>query len=148
MSTILLESKAAYDTMMKVILGVPIAILLVEACVIASKNAGDVLVLAPAFALIGFIFWSVLPRKYIIYNDRTTIILGGPFSVDIAFSTIKSARKPKGIGFTMNFAGSSASAVELVREKWLSVVISAVNRDIFIEQLEKALLDWKVYNGA
>ncbi len=40
------------------------------------------------------LFWAIILRKYHILNDRVKIILGGPFSLNIPFDSIKQIEYP------------------------------------------------------
>ena len=104
------------------------------------------------FALIPFVLllsWALLPRRYQILEDRIKIVLGSPFSFKIGFDTIKEARKATVWSGTMtiNFVTSVKNVVEVLRSKGMHVAISPSNRELFLEELTKAMANWKKSQG-
>lgn len=89
------------------------------------------------------IFKLVIPQRYQIYNDRIRIVLGGPFALNIALSTVKDVKAASGVkAFAysgVRFATSSKNVVEITRTRGCNYVISPFNRDVFLEQANRAL---------
>ena len=99
-------------------------------------------------AFMAVVFWVIFPRKFCILDSRVKIVLGSPFSLNIPFNSIKAARVPKGLTFGVNFVTtfSSSHAVEIVRKRWLNVNITPVDRELFLENLDRAMDSWKTYD--
>ena len=84
-----------------------------------------------------------MPQRYQVFSDRLRIVFGGPFAWNIPFSTIKEARAASGskaFAYSgVRFATSYKGVVEISRSRGCSVVISPSNKDIFLEQLNRAM---------
>jgi hypothetical protein len=145
MSTLVYESKAAYDTWLKIVLAFPPVLLIIETYFLARESTEDLLIMIATLAFLSIIYYLVLPRGYRIYNDKVAVLLGQPCSFSINFATIKSADRLKGIGFGVNYAGSGRNTITLHRKKRMDVNIAPVDPDIFLSNLEKALQEWKKY---
>jgi hypothetical protein len=90
-------------------------------------------------------YWAIFPRRYCILDNKVKIVLGGPFSFNIPFDNLETARAPEGVTCGINFATcfSSKNAVEIVKKKGLNVNITPGDRELFLENLDKALADWR-----
>jgi len=101
-----------------------------------------------ATILMAAIYWAIFPRKYLILDSRIRIVLGGPFSFNIPFDNLETARAPEGVSLGINFATTflSKHAVEIIRKKGLNVNITPSDRELFLDNLNKALNDWRRYN--
>ena len=143
------EDKPYYDVWFKVILALPLAVILMPGIYSLATNQTEsaMVMLGPAIFLV-LLFWVIIPRRYCILDSKVKIILGGPFSLSIPFNSIKSTGAPKGFAVGVNFVTtfSSGHAVEIVRNKWLNVNITPTNRELFLENLDKALNSWSIYN--
>jgi hypothetical protein len=91
------------------------------------------------------IYWAVMPRKYQVLDSKLRIVLGGPFSFNVAFDTLETAGKPEGVSLGLNFATTFISdhIVEIKRKRGMTVNITPNDRDLFLENLNKAVYDWK-----
>ena len=141
------EDGARYDLWLKLILGSTLLLTLVLGIVFLSFDTAGALVMFGVTVFDALLFNAILPRRYQIYQDRLRIVLGKPFAINIAFSTIEEARPATGsmafVYWGIRLATSSKSVVEIVRSKGLNVVISPANRDAFLEQLRQALKDYR-----
>jgi hypothetical protein len=93
-------------------------------------------------------YWAIFPRKYLILDSKIRIVLGGQFSFNIPFDNLETARAPQGVSLGINFATTflSKHAVEIIRKKGLNINITPSDRELFLENLNKALNDWGRYN--
>ncbi|MFC1905675.1 PH domain-containing protein [Chloroflexota bacterium] len=148
MEKLLYQDKTHKDIWLKLILAIPVIIMLILALIYMVGNdittAYEMLI---SIVFIVAVLWFVIPRQYLIFDDKVKILLGGPFSFNISFNTIKTARIPKGTTFGINFPSSLSSkhAVEILRHRRMSVNITPDNRDLFLQTLEKAMDDWRIY---
>jgi hypothetical protein len=98
------------------------------------------------------LFWLILPRKYQILEEKLRIVLGGPFSFHIPFETIEAAKQlsvAKSATFWgLNFSPTLKNIVGIKRKKGMNVTISPSNPGLFLENLDKAITDWKRIRGA
>jgi hypothetical protein len=138
------------DIGLKLVLSIPIVIILIPALLyLASNDSKTAYEMLAIVVVIVIVIWLILPRQYLIFDDRLKIVLGGPLSFNVPFHTIKTARIPKGTTFGVNFPSSLSSkhVVEIVRNRRMSVTITPDDRDLFLKTLEKALSDWKTYQN-
>jgi hypothetical protein len=131
------------DMWFKLMLGVIPLAFAVGGIVLLFEDTGDALVMFGMAIFYALLFKLIMPQRYQVYSDRMRIVLGGPFAWNIPFSTIKEARTASGSkAFAYNgvrFATSSKGVVEITRSRGCSVVISPSNKDIFLEQLHRAM---------
>ncbi|MEN8613986.1 hypothetical protein ABFB09_01700 [Dehalogenimonas sp. THU2] len=90
------------------------------------------------------LFYFIIPRKYQIFADRLRVVLGGWIKFDVPFSTIRQARVARSIDafvyWGLRMATSGEGVVEILRRGGgLDLVISPIDRDTFLEQLDQAL---------
>ena len=156
MELALYEDRPKYDTWFKLLLGFAPALtiilgFLLYSRVLPSETESEArlgaIVLFATTVLILLIYWAVLPRKFLLLEDRVKIKFG-VFSFNIPFHTIKEVRIAKGSKlFGFNSVTSFRSMIEIVRKRWTSVSISPDNRDLFLAELNKAMADWKRKQG-
>ena len=141
------EDKPNPGKLLIAVLGLPVAIFLVIAIVLLPDDPETGLALAGTAVLIAIIFWIAIPRKYVIYEDRVKIVLGGPLSVGIPFKNIRTARIPKGMFTTgVNWVTSFKNELQIVTRRGWNINITPADRDLFLEHLNKALEEWRLYN--
>lgn len=148
MDSIIYQDDTNKDIWLKLLLAIPVLIILGTAFYLLITN--DVKAAIEMFGvvvLILIIFWLIFPKKYIILDSKVKIVLGGPFSFNIPFKNIKTARIPKGITSGINFPSSFSGkhAVQIVRKKGMNVNITPADRELFLKNLEKAMDDWEKY---
>lgn len=147
MDALIYEDKPRYDIWMKAIIALPLFFILIGAFNLTSEPEAAIGMFATA-VLMAAVYWAVFPRKYCILSSKVRIVLGGPFSFNIPFNTIETARIPKGAAIGINFASSfsSKNAVQIVRRKGLNVNITPSDREAFLENLDKALSNWRSHS--
>ena len=95
----------------------------------------------------GIAIWARLPRKYLIFDNRLKIAMGGPFSTTVPFESIETAGEAtdedfrSSGGFTTGH--SRKNAVLIIRRLESATIITPSNRALFLEHLNKALSEWK-----
>jgi len=146
------EDSAKYDLWVKVLLVlVPVLLLvlglLIYQGVLPNETEAEVrtasIVLFASLAFILLVYWAVLPRRFQILEDRIKVVRGGPFSFSIRFDGVKTARKTRGLAhFGIGFA-TSVNRIEIVRRRGMNVRFSPSNQELFLENLNKALNDWR-----
>ena len=113
---------------------------------VEQPEAGAIVFLASA-ALTAIICWIALPRSYQILDDRVKVILGGPFSFNIPFKSIKEVVYPvKSPIFviSLGFAGSLSSKHCVLIDRGshgMKVMIAPKNAPLFVENLRKTILE-------
>jgi len=138
------EDTPRYDVWLKAIMLLPLFFIAIGAFNLTSEPESAIGMFATA-VLMAAIYWAVFPRKYRILESKVTIVLGGPFSFNIALDNIETARAPEGATIGVNFVTqfSSKNAVQIVRRKGLNVNITPSDRDLFLENLDEALNRWR-----
>ena len=145
MESVIYEEKPEYDGWLRGIMALPVFFILWGAYYLYLREIGGAVGLFATALLMGLIFWAVFPRKYQILDDKIRIALGGQFTFKIPFDNLETAGKPEGVNFGVNFVTTFVSehVVEIKRKKGMNVNITPSNRDLFLENLNKAIHDWK-----
>ena len=143
MKELVYEDTPRYDFWLKLMLGSILALTLILGIVLLATDTVAACAMFGVTLFDGLLFKAILPRRFQILQDRVKIVLGGPLVVNIPLLDISEARRAPGskvfIYWGSRFATSTQSIVEIVRKKGLSVVISPVDADTFLEQLNQAL---------
>jgi len=97
--------------------------------------------------IIGF---ALMPTRYQIFTDRIRIVLGWVLHFDIPFNNIENitaaTRKDLGV-LNLNFINSFSGddIMQIVRKRGANVHITPWERDLFLENLNKAMNEWKTH---
>lgn len=150
MNSLIYQDNTHKDMRLKLVLAIPLIIILAPAFYyVASGDTRTAYELFAIVVVMAIVIWLIIPRQYLILENKVKIVLGGPLSFSIHFNTIKTAHAPRGTTFGINFPTSLSSkhVVEIVRHKRMNVTITPNNRELFLETLQKALGDWRTYNN-
>ena len=136
------EDQAVYDPWLKLVVGIVLGATFVAGLVLISENLGAAFVMLGLTLFDAALFKAILPRKFQIFEDRLTIVLGWSFRIDTPFSNIVDARSVSGTKafayWGLRFATSTRHVVEVIRKKGLNLVVSPANEETFLEQLNRA----------
>ena len=137
------EEQAEYSYWLRILFLIP-AGLIIGAIVFAYNHDYEgFLFLIGESAFFVLLFYAIMPRKYLIYQDKLRIVLGKPFGMNIPYSTIKEVKHSSSIKAFIfggiRFATSTRYIVEIARNKGMNYVISPQKGDTFIEQLNQAI---------
>ena len=145
MDSVIYEDNPHYDAWLKGIMMLPVFFILTGLYYLFTTDIASAVGLFATALLMGAIYWAVFPRKYQILDSKLRIVLGGQFSFNIPFDNLELAGKPEGVSLGINFATTfiSEHIVEIKRKKGMNVNITPGNRDLFLENLNKAVYDWK-----
>jgi hypothetical protein len=145
MDAVIYEESPRYDSLFKGLLVLPVFFIIfgIYYLYIGEVEAG--IGMFAVTVLMFAAFWAVFPRKYQVLDSKLKIVLGGPFSLSVPFDNLETARKPQGATFGINFPTcfSSDRVVAIVRKKGWNINITPNDRDLFLENLDKALQDWR-----
>jgi len=143
--SLIYEDTPRYDVWLKAIMVLPLFFVLIGAFYLAASQPESAIGMFATAVLMAAIYWAVFPRKYRILESKVKIVLGGPFSFNIPFDSIETARAPEGASVGINFPSSfsSKNAVQIVRRKGLNVNITPSDREVFLENLDEALNSWR-----
>ena len=112
----------------------------------SSESSGSLELLIESFIFF-LIFWVILPRKYQVYEDHLRIVLGEPFKIRIGFDQITKIEVTTGTYLTVNLVTRiTRTYVRIVKKRGLSIAITPGNNELFIENANKALSQWKQNN--
>jgi hypothetical protein len=145
MDSVIYEDNPHYDVWLKGIMVLPVFFILIGLYYLFTAQVESAIGLFATAVLMGAIYWAVFPRKYQILDTKIRIVLGGQFSFNVPFDTLETAGKPEGVNLGINFATTFVSqhVVEIKRKKGMNVNITPNDRDLFLENLNKAVYDWK-----
>ena len=150
MELIVYEDRPGYGAAFKAILALPIAILLLVSyqAVTGGQAEGSLVGLAVAAAVV-LLLWLLMPRRYVVMNDRLKVILGGPFAVTVRYDNIRAVSAPPGPLLTMNLATSLSPrrVVYVVCRKGMSLAITPSDRDAFLNHVNTALKSYARSTG-
>lgn len=150
MDSLIYQDNTHKDIWLKLILAIPLALILVPALYsLAENNTETAMQMFGVIIFIVVVFWTIIPRQYLILDNKVKIVFVRPFAFNIPFNTIKTARIAKTTSFGINLPSSLSSkhAVEIIRKKRMGVIITPENRKLFLETLDKALSDWGKYHS-
>ena len=141
-SGLIYDEAAPYDAWLKyIIIGLPLLLIITGVILIPIDVEGTYAMLGDT-VLVGLIFYFVMPRRYQIFEDKIKIVLGGPFKINVPFSTIKELRAAEGyktmVYSGIRYATTTRSPVEILRKRGRDIVISPADRDRFLEQYRLA----------
>lgn len=143
MKNLVYEDIPKYDLWLKLLLYSVLALPFILGVVLLFQDIDGAWVMFGITLFDAMLFKAVLPQRFQIFGDRVRIVLGGPFAFNIPFSNIRDVRLTSSrrvfIYRGIRFATSYRGVVEIVRKKGLSLVISPVSGDLFVEQFNQAL---------
>ena len=139
---VIFEDKPVYDKLNKYLIGGILAIPLIVVIVLLTQDILGAAIMFGATIFDAVLVWCILPKRFLVYEDRLKIILGGPFSYTIPLRdiiTVRQATKDMAwIYWGMRLGTSLKFQVEVERKNGLSVIISPSMENDFIEQLNRA----------
>ena len=146
--SIIYEDAPRYDVWLKAIMVLPVFFVLMGAHYLFTAQVEAAISMFALTLLMAATYWAIFPRKYLILDSRLRIALGGPFYFNIPFSNLETARAPEGATFGINFPTcfSNERTVQIIRKKGWNVNITPGDRALFLENLNKALNDWRRNN--
>ena len=144
---IIYEEPAEYVAWFKLLFLIPVALIVAAVFLAFVKELESSIFLFFEGIIFVGIFYLLLPRRYQIYQDRLRMVLGGPFKIDIPFSSIKQINRISGVNRFLysgvRFATSLKYVIEIRRSKGLDYIFSPSNGQFFQEQLELAIRNSK-----
>jgi hypothetical protein len=100
--------------------------------------------------IFGFtIAWARWPRKYQIFENKIRIVCGSPFHFDVPFNNLEYGSEADQLDtwlplFRWNFVTHRhKNIVTIVRKNGMKINITPNNPELFLENLKKALADWR-----
>ncbi len=142
-TSLIYEDLPRYDTKLKVLLWGILALTLIPGFILLAVDIVGAWLMFGVTVFDALLLGAIVPRRFQIFEDRVRIVLGGPFTLNIPLSDVNEARLVSGsnalIYWGLRFATSSTGVVEIVREKGLGVIISPLNSEMFLEQLNRAI---------
>jgi hypothetical protein len=145
MDSIIYEESPRYDSLLKAIMVLPVFFILFGIYYLFIAEVEAATGMFATTILMSAFYWAIFPRKYQILDSKFKIVLGGPFSFNIPFSNLETAKAPQGATFGINFPTciSNERTVQIIRKKGWYVNITPNDRDLFLGNLNKAIYDWK-----
>jgi len=148
MDSVIYEDTPRYDVYLKAIMVLPVFFIIMGVYYLIIAEVEAATSMFAATILMAAVYWAIFPRKYLILDSKFKIVLGGPFSFNIPFSNLETATAPEGATFGINFATcfSNERTVQIIRKKGWYVNITPSDRALFLDNLNKALNDWRRSN--
>jgi hypothetical protein len=145
MDSVIYEENPRYDSLLKAIMVLPVFFIIFGIYYLFIAEVEAAIAMFATTILMAAFYWAIFPRKYQILDSKFRIVLGGPFSFNIPFSNLETAKAPQGATFGINFPTciSNERTVQIIRKKGWYVNITPNDRDLFLENLNKALNDWR-----
>ena len=141
MANLLYDAQTRYGRGMKLLFLAILLALVIPAIFIFDKDREGAYAMLDSVLLIALILWFVMPRRLRIMEDRLQIVLGSPFTFTIPFHIIKEASIPRGLTSGVNFCTAFTGVVQIERKGKISVNITPVEPEEFLENLKKAMTD-------
>ena len=139
---VLFEDKPVYDKLNRYLIGGIIAIPLIIAIVVLPQDIQGAAIMFGVTVFDAILIWCILPKRFLVYEDRLKIVLGGPFSITTPFRDIIQVRQATKdmawVYWGYRLGTSTKFQVEIERKNGLGVIISPYMEDDFIEQLNLA----------
>lgn len=147
-SLLLYQDEPSGILLRMVLMLLPLAFLVGSAFLWSSgENEGSLSLLVTGL-IMGVILWTVIPRKYQVYEDHLRIVLGGPLRMNIRFDQIKEIRVTSRTAMTMNFVTTFAKTyVIIARKNGMSIAITPKSNEAFIENANRAMDEWARTRG-
>jgi hypothetical protein len=140
---LLYEDNPKIDIWMKLMFAGIVLLFVVMGLVLLFEDTEAAFTMFGVAVFDAVLFKLIIPRRYQIYSDRIRIVLGGPFALNIPLSTVKEVKPSSGakafVYGGVRFATSSKNVVEITRTRGCNYVISPLNREVFLEQANRAL---------
>jgi hypothetical protein len=148
MDSVIYEDTPRYDVYLKAIMVLPVFFIIMGIYYLIIAEVEAAIGMFAITLLMAAFYWVIFPRKYLILDSKLRIVLGGPLSFNITFDNLETAREPEGATFGINFPTcfSNERTVQIIRKKGWYVNITPNDRALFLENLYKALNDWRKYN--
>lgn len=139
---VVFADRPVYDKLNKYLIGGILAVPLIVAIVLLTQDILGAAIMFGVTVFDAILIWCILPKRFLIFEDRLKIVLGGPFSYTIPFHDIiqvhQATKDMAWVYWGMRLGTSLKFQVEIERQNGLSVIISPSQEDRFIEQLNRS----------
>jgi len=137
------------DAWMRAILFTPSLIILTSAIIMPAEEPWLPALLIFMALAAGTLPFTLIPTKLSILSSAILIRFRLPYTFRIPFSTVVTLRPSRWstIGINLPTNMSQSNAVEIVRKHRMSVTITPSDRQAFLANFEKAVQEWKTYEG-
>jgi hypothetical protein len=147
MDYLIQEHKPKFDAWIKVLLLVPVCMPLIAFIALFSSGSPDAPETLIVFAFIILVIWLIMPRRFIIMEDRLKLVMGASLAINIPYHNIKELRKPSTVDLGVNFITSLKTPVEIVVHKGMNISIAPDDREAFINDINRAMQKWRRANN-
>jgi hypothetical protein len=143
MNYLLNEHKPKYDAWFKALLAIPVCMPLVMAVVLYASGSKEIWETFIVFIFILALIWFIMPRKFLVMSDRLRLIMGASLGTNILYSNIKEIRKPATWDLGVNYITSMKTPLEIVLKKGMNVSIAPEDRQLFLDDINRAMQEWR-----
>jgi len=147
MNYLLNEHKPRYDTWFKAVMAIPVCLPLIAAIALYVSGSNEILETFIVFVFILAVIWLIMPRKFLVMEDRLRIVIGASISFSICYSNIREIGKPSTLALGVNYITSLKTPVEIVTRKGMNISIAPENRQAFLDDINRAIQEWRRLNN-
>jgi hypothetical protein len=142
-SLLLYEDVPRYDSWLKPLLSGFVAFFLLLGLIFLYFNTELAIVMFILTAFMALLIAAIVPRRFLIFEDRLRIQLGGPFALNIPLENIDKARHGSSgdvlVYWGIKLGTSTSNVIEIVRNKGMNVIITPTHFNEFLNQLNQAV---------
>ncbi len=143
MNYLLNEHKPRYDAWFKALLAIPLCMVLAVAVLLYASGSEEIWEVPVVLAFLLLLFWFIMPRKFLVMNDRLRLVMGAFLGFNIPYNNIKEIRKPGTWTAGVNYMTSTRTALEIVLKKGLTISIAPEDRQLFLDDINRAIMQWR-----
>jgi hypothetical protein len=147
MDYIIQDHKPKFDAWFKILMAVPVCMALVTTTVMFINGSSELLETFAVCLFITLVIWLIIPRHYIIMDDKLKLVIGASLAINVPYRNIKELRKPSTVDLGVNFITSQKTQLEIVVKKGMNISIAPDDREAFVRDVNSAMQRWRRANN-
>jgi hypothetical protein len=143
------EDTPRSDVWMRAVVFLPSVIILATTFIMPVDEPWVPALMVLIAAMSGAILYLLIPCKLSVLDSAIRIGFRMPFAFLIPFNTVVTLRPARWstIGVNLPSNMSQSNAIEIVRKNRLAVTITPSDKEAFLAVFDKAMKEWKTYQG-
>lgn len=138
---VVFEDRPVWDKLNRYLIGGILAVPLIVTVVLLTQDTLGAAIMFGVTVFDAVLIWCILPKKFLVFEDRLKIVLGGPFSYTIPFRDIinvsQATKDMAWVYWGLRLGTSQKYQVEIDRKNGMGVILSPSMEKEFIEQLNQ-----------